>query len=133
LVQDTFAKAWIYLAKGGKISTMRAFLFHTLDGLIIDEYRKRRTESLDRLLDRGFEPGSVDSRRLFNTLDGKSVFVLIRSLPARYQKVMDLRYAHDMTLAEISALTGQTRNAIAVQLHRGLAMLKALYIHGRHG
>jgi len=40
LVQDAFIKTWKYLAKGGKIDIMKAFLYHILNQLIIDEYRK---------------------------------------------------------------------------------------------
>ena len=37
LVQDTFKKTRIYLARGGKIDLMKAFLYHILNNLIIDE------------------------------------------------------------------------------------------------
>ena len=40
LVQHTFMKTWIYLVKGGKIEIMKAFLYHILNNLIVDEYRK---------------------------------------------------------------------------------------------
>ena len=48
LVQDTFIKTWSYLVKGGEIILMKAFLYHVLNDLIIDEYRKRKTTSLLR-------------------------------------------------------------------------------------
>ncbi len=41
MVQDTFIKTWTYMVKRGKIETMKSFLYHVLDNLIIDEYRKR--------------------------------------------------------------------------------------------
>ena len=41
LVQDTFTKTWIYLIKKGKIHIMKAFLYHILNNLIIDQYRKK--------------------------------------------------------------------------------------------
>ncbi|PIR60956.1 MAG: hypothetical protein COU68_01975, partial [Candidatus Pacebacteria bacterium CG10_big_fil_rev_8_21_14_0_10_45_6] len=52
LVQDTFIKTWSYLARGGKIDLMKAFLYHVLNNLIIDEYRKRKNLSLDSLMDK---------------------------------------------------------------------------------
>jgi RNA polymerase sigma-70 factor (ECF subfamily) len=128
LVQDTFIKTWSYLVKGGKIEIMKAFLYHVLNNLIIDQYRKHKTTSLDVLLEKGFEPNIVDnSDRLINTLDGKAVVLLIQHLPKKYQKVMQMRYIKDLSIKEISLLTGQTKNAIAVQTHRGLAKLKLLY------
>ena len=98
LVQDTFIKMWGCLAKDGKIDTMKAFLYHVLNNLIVDEYRKRKTTSLDVLLEKGLEPKSGHSENLFDVLDGKMALV-----------------------------TGQSKNALAVQAHRGLEKLKLLY------
>lgn len=127
LVQDTFIKTWGYLVKGGKIDLMKAFLYHILNQLIVDEYRKRKTSSLDVLLEKGFEPGFDDSKHISDIFDGKAALLLIQYLPAKYEKVMRMRYAQDLSFKEISLLTGQSRNAVAVQAHRGLAKLKILY------
>lgn len=129
LVQDTFMKTWSYLVKGGKIDVMKAFLYHILNNLIVDEYRKHKTTSLDVLLEKGFEPSANHSERLPNILDGKAALLLIQHLPLTYQKVMRMRYVQDLSLKEISLITGQSKNAIAVQAHRGLEKLKLLYTH----
>jgi RNA polymerase sigma-70 factor (ECF subfamily) len=129
LVQDTFAKTWRYLARDGKIDIMKAFLYHILNNLIVDEYRKRKLLSLDVLLTKGYEPSADYSERLIDALDGKAALFLIQRLPVMYQKVMRMRYVQDLTLAEMSLATGQSRNTIAVQLHRGLAKLRLLYNH----
>jgi RNA polymerase sigma-70 factor (ECF subfamily) len=129
LVQETFMKTWVYLVKGGKIDVMKAFLYHVLNNLIVDEYRKRKTSSLDVLLEKGYEPSADHTESLLNILDGKAAILLIQRLPERYQKVMRMRYVQDLTLAEMSLLTGQSKNTIAVQVHRGLEKLKLLYNH----
>lgn len=127
LVQDTFIKTWSYLVRGGKIELMRAFLYHILNHLIIDEYRKRKTTSLDIMLEKGYEPSSDRSERLLDVFDGKMAPLLIQHLPVKYQKVMRMKYAQDLSLKEIALITGQSRNTVAVQAHRGLKKLKALY------
>ncbi len=127
LVQDTFVKTWGYLVKGGKIEIMKAFLYHVLNNLIIDEYRKRKPISLDGLIDKGFEPNTGDNEPAFSILEGKSAILLIQRLPERYQKIMRMRYVQDLSIEEMSLITGQTRNAMSVQVHRGIAMLKLLY------
>lgn len=127
LVQDTFMKTWRYLVRGGEIDVMKAFLYHILNNLIIDEYRKHKTTSLDVLIEKGFEPVSNDSERVFNMLDGKAALLLIQRLPVAYQKVMRMRFVQDLSLQEMSLITGQTKNTIAVQVHRGLAKLRILY------
>jgi len=127
LVQETFMKTWSYLIKGGKVNLMKAFLYHILNNLIIDQYRKHKTTSLDVLIDKGIEPSSGNPGRLFDILDGKAALLLIQRLPAAHQKVMRMRYVQDLSLKEISLLTGQSKNTVAVQLHRGLEKLKLFY------
>jgi len=127
LVQDTFIKTWSYLVKGGKIDVMKAFLYHVLNHLIVDEYRKRKATSLDILLEKGFEPSSGRFDSLLDVLDGKGALLLIQRLPIAYQKVMRMRYVQDLSLKEMSLITGQSKNALAVQAHRGLEKLKRLY------
>ncbi len=127
LVQDTFMKTWSYLVKGGKIDVMKAFLYNILNNLIVDEYRKHKTTSLDALIEKGIEPSAGHTERLFNVLDGKEALLLIQSLPPTYQKVMRMRYVQDLSLKEMSLITGQSKNTMAVQVHRGLKKLKLLY------
>jgi len=130
LVQDTFIKTWGYLVRGGEVVVMKAFLYHILNNLIVDEYRKHKTTSLDVLLEKGIEPKALNSgypRRLFNVIDGKAALFLIQRLPIKYQKVVRMRYLQDLSLEEISLITGQSKNTIAVQIHRGLEKLKLLY------
>src|SRR3989344_4618632 len=129
LVQDTFLKTWKYLVKGGRIEVMKAFLYHILNHLIVDQYRKHTTTSLDVLVEKGFEPVAVDSNRFLNVLDGKAAVLLIERLPLTYQRVMRMRYVQDLSLGEMSLVTGQSRNTVAVQVHRGLAKLKLLHNH----
>ena len=129
LVQDTFMKTWSYLVRGGKIDVMKAFLYHILNNLIVDEYRKRKTTSLDVLIKKGFEPGKDHQERLVNILDGKTALLLIARLPERYRKVMRMKFVQDLSLKEMSLITGQSKNTMAVQVHRGLEKLKLLYSH----
>ncbi len=127
LVQSTFLKTWTYIVKGGKVDMMEAFLFHILKALIIDEYRKRKTTSLDVLIEKGFEPSFDDTKRTIDIHDGKQAIRLIAGLPVQYQKIMRMRYVQDLSLKEISLITGKSTNAVAVLSHRGLKKLKTLY------
>jgi len=131
LVQSTFLKTWVYLVKGGEIETMKAFLYHILNNLIIDEYRKHKTTSLDVLLENGYEPGVDESNQLFNIIDGKEVIKLITNLPKKYQNIMNMKYVEDLSIKEMSEITGQLENTIAVQAHRGLDKLRFLYIQAQ--
>ncbi|OGI68393.1 hypothetical protein A2738_00700 [Candidatus Nomurabacteria bacterium RIFCSPHIGHO2_01_FULL_42_15] len=127
LVQQTFMKTWIYLVKGGKIEMMKSFLYHILNNLIVDEYRKHKTTSLETLMEKGYEPSTTDAINLMTILDGKAAFLLIERLPEMYRRVMRMKYVQDLSLGEMSVLTGLSKNTIAVQLHRGLEKIKLLY------
>jgi RNA polymerase sigma factor (sigma-70 family) len=129
LVQDVFVKMWLYLLRKGEIVSVRGFLYHVLNNLIVDRYRKHKTWSLDSLLEQGYEPRADDTDRLVDIFDGKLVFRLIDKLPDTYQEVLRMKYAHHLSYGEISKRTGQQRNTIAVQVHRGLVKLKELYNH----
>lgn len=129
LVQETFMKTWKYLVRGGKIDIIKAFLYHVLNNLIVDEYRKHKMTSLDELAEKGFDPHSDDhdSKTLFNTIDGHTASLLIKQLPEAYKNIMHLRFVKELSLKEISLITGETRNNVAVKIHRGLAKLRILY------
>lgn len=127
LVQDTYMKTWDYLVKGGKIDKMKAFLYHVLNNLIVDQYRKHKETSLEFLLEKGFEPNFDDTESVYNILDGKYAFLLIDKLPEPYKNVMRMKYLQDLSLEEMSLITGKTRNSLAVRLHRGTQKLKSIY------
>ena len=128
LVQTTFVKTWMYLQNRGDINLMRAFLYHTLNGLIIDEYRKHKPLSLDQLTENGFELGGDGLNRMNNIIDGKMVASFINELPEKYKDVVTKRFMKDMTLQEISTATHQSKNATATQVHRGLLKLKDIFM-----
>ena len=127
LVQETFLKTWRFILKGGDIKIMEAFLYHILNDLIIDEYRKKKYVSLDVLLTKGFEPGQDTREHNMNMSDGKDLLELLYKLPHNYQQVLRMRFVQQLSLLEISLITGKTKNTVAVQVHRGLEKLRTLY------
>jgi RNA polymerase sigma-70 factor (ECF subfamily) len=129
LVQNTFMKTWVYLVEGGQIDSLKAFLFRTLNNLIVDEYRKRKTVSLDALADDGFDPGADESDALFDSMDGRRALALLPKLPDNYREVIFMRYVKELSLEEIAASTGESKNTLSVRIHRGLRKLKELFEH----
>ena len=126
MVQDTFMKTWAYMVKGGKVDQMRAFLFHILNNLIVDQYRKRKKLSLDGLREKGFEPSVDDGEKLVDYLDGKEAFKLMHKLSAKNQAILQMRFVRDLSLKEIALINGQSINTITVQIHRALKKLRLL-------
>ena len=60
LTQDAFMRTWDYARKGGEVRELRPFLYQTLRHLIIDEYRKAKTNSLDSMLENS-ESGAMEA------------------------------------------------------------------------
>jgi len=130
LVSDTFTRTWDYLVKGGSVDDFKPFLYKTLNHLIIDEYRKKKTESLDALLDDREVPESAfpelveGSREDFElALDAKAVTELLVLMPAQYREVVVMRYMDGLMPAEIAKLLGESVNTVSVRIHRGVAWL----------
>jgi len=127
LVQDTFIKTWNYLARRGKIENIKAFLYHVLNNLIVDQYRKYKTISLDSLIENGYEPSISNFDNTQNIFDEEKTFSLIKNLSPKYKKIIRMRYLQNLSLKEISRATGNSKNTIVVQVHRGLKKFKVLF------
>ena len=135
LTQECFLKTWQYVNRGEEVREMRPFLFRTLRNLIIDEYRKAKSYSLDEMMedDEGGIIESVLPRDETNTLeaaldrfDGAEALKTIRDLPELYREVITMRYADDLGISEIATLIGESENVVSVRLHRGLKKLRSL-------
>lgn len=127
LVQETYTKAWDYCAKGGAIDQWKPFLFRTAYNLVVDTYRKKKTVSLDALIDDdGFAIPDHDDVRNVNRAEFKRVRAAIDSLEDTYRDVVLLRFTEDLPPREIARVTGLTENVVSVRLHRGVKMLREM-------
>ncbi|OHB24818.1 MAG: hypothetical protein A2542_03015 [Parcubacteria group bacterium RIFOXYD2_FULL_52_8] len=120
VTQETFTRTWEYLAKGGEIKSMKAFLYRIANNLIVDDFRKKKSHSLDELQEEGLDPvdTSVGSREA--ALDAKAAVAVLDQLDPSYRDVITLRYVDDLSPREIAEVLHQTENAVSVRLHRGL-------------
>ena len=135
LTQDTFLKAWDYVYAGNEIHNWRSFLYRILNNLIIDEYRRKKEQSLDALLEnspvQAHNVVSVGSRaEKEKQLDDEMLIERIRTfipkLPEAYRTTITMRYIDGFSIKEIAEMLGISENVAAVRSHRGLAQLKKL-------
>jgi len=135
LVQDTFLKVWDYLQGGGEVEQYKAFLYRILNNLIIDEYRKKKSSSLDEILesDTGemeatLSEGSVRERE--EEYDEAAMLDKVRAripeLPDTYRDVITMRYIDGLTPKEIAGMIGISENVVSVRLHRGTHKLREI-------
>lgn len=133
LTHDAYTKVWSYVQGGNEIDAYRPFLYKVLNNLIIDEYRKRREESLDALLERDgidegsftdLHEGSVES--VADAMDARRAIERIGELPDVYREVLTLRFVDGLGPKEIAVFIEETENVVSVRLHRGLKALRDL-------
>lgn len=127
LVQTTFLKTWEYLLKEEKIKNVRAFLFHILNNLIVDEYRKNKPTSLEALQENGFQVAFDESERLLDQADGKTALLLIPLIKEKHRKVVSMRFEEEKAIKEIAEATKQSSNTVVVQIRRGVNELAVLF------
>lgn len=127
LMQETFTRVWDYRAKGGIIQEWKPFLFRTAYNLVVDTYRKKRSVSLDALIDdKGF--AVPDDSDLVNVRKAEVARVrkAINALEEPYRDVLLLRYIEDLPPREIARITGLSENVVSVRLHRATAKLRTI-------
>lgn len=126
LLQSVCLRAWQFVQKGGTIDNMRAFLFTTAHNLVIDEYRKKKTVSLDALSEEGFEVASEQKGNPGDRLDGERAIAFLRAIPKMYREAIYMQYVEGLSIKEIAEITGESENNISVRIHRGLQKLRSI-------
>ena len=136
LTQECFLKAWEYLGRGELIREYRPFLYRTLNNLIIDEYRKKKSSSLDAMLENSETAQQVEGHLLRDETDifesaaiqydAKRALETIALLPDNYRTVITMRYVDGLSPSEIAECIHESENAVSVRIHRGMRKLRDL-------
>lgn len=125
LVQESFSRAWLYLAEGKKIDHMRAFLYRIAHNLIVDYARKKKASSLDALIDEdGFEPADENIREPLDTPALRRALSLLHQLDEGYRVVVMMRFFDELSPKEIAKSLGISENVVSVRLHRAIEKLR---------
>jgi RNA polymerase sigma-70 factor (ECF subfamily) len=136
LVQEAFLRSLKYSDRGETIENPRSFLYRILNNMIVDEYRKRKTQSLDALLERDETAAGAEGEHLtdptdileeaITRFDSARAVEALKQLPDPYRFVLVCRYIDGLSLTEIAESTGENENAISVRIHRALKKLRTI-------
>ncbi|MEO8637962.1 MAG: sigma-70 family RNA polymerase sigma factor [Candidatus Taylorbacteria bacterium] len=127
LVQETFTKAWQYIREGKEVRNLKSFLYTIANHMIIDEYRKKKSVSLDALSESGFDPGEESQyKKMMLDIELGTVLQSIEKLPPKYHEVITMRYVDGLTPGKIAEITGETENVISVRLNRAIKKIQEL-------
>ena len=135
-VQETFLRTWRYVSGGGEVRQYRPFLYRTLGNIIIDEYRKHKTVSLDALLEREETAVAIEGALLKDEVDAledalirfesREAVAALKELSEPYRVVIVLRYIDGLSPREIAEQLGEKENAVSVRIHRALHKLRTI-------
>ena len=134
LTQETFVRAWQYMERGEEVRELRPFLYRTLRNLIIDEYRRSKSYSLEGMLED--TEGSIEVflppdetntlEAAVDRFEGARALKMLETLPDSYREVLIMRYVDGLSPGEIGRAIKETENAVSVRIHRGLKKLRVL-------
>ncbi len=127
IVQEAFSRTWLYLSEGKKIEYIRAFLYRVANNLIVDGSRKKKSSSLDALMDDdGFEVADESLTNPANIQGAREALALLAGLDEIYRTVITMRFIEEMTPAEIARALGVSENVVSVRIHRAIERLRKI-------
>ncbi len=127
IVQETFARTWQYISSGKEVANIKGFIFKVANNLIIDEYRKKKSVSLDTLQeDSGFDAAVSDHLRSILNVEISNVVTYINKLDDKYRDVIIMRYINDFSPKEIANILGESENAVSVRINRGIKKVQTM-------
>lgn len=127
LTQETFFKTWRYiLEKDVEILNLKTFLYRVANNLIIDHYRQKNksTVAIDDISEEFIATEAQQEKETERTFDKKLVEASLLKLKDDQRQILIYRYIDDLSIPEISKLTGKSKENIRVIIHRGLKSLR---------
>jgi RNA polymerase sigma-70 factor (ECF subfamily) len=139
MAEDLFQEVWMrVMVRGAQFNGQARFdtwLFTIARNMVIDQRRKRTMSSLDEL----FEVGGEDDKpmsfeladdeptpfdRYANVEDRERIAAALLEMDTLYREVLVLRFHEELSLEEISKVTGAPLSTVKSRLYRGMAALK---------
>jgi RNA polymerase sigma-70 factor (ECF subfamily) len=127
IVQDVFANLWQSRRRLEVHTSLRAYLYRSVRNRVLNELRTRAAaraaagrSAIMSSPDAGPDPLDI-------AIAAESAAVLrsaIANLPPRCRQVIELRWRHQLSHAEIAETLGITRKGVEVQITRGLRALR---------
>lgn len=98
IAQDTFIKTWQYLQKGAEVENIKAFLYRVAKNLIIDHRRKKKSSSLDQILEAGVDFAEQENvleekeKDFEKAQDKQRVLKAVEKIDEKYKEILLMRY-----------------------------------------
>lgn len=131
ITQESFTRLWQNMIQGKIMTNARSYIFTIAHNLIIDWYRKKKSLSLDSIMesDTGGAKELADGETYGNTdlgSEGRFLVSKINEISVSYRHAVYLRFVEGLSPPEIGEIIGITTNAASVRINRGIAELRKL-------
>lgn len=127
LTQEAFFKTWQYVSSTkNKIRDYKKFLYMVANHLIIDHYRRKDKHpvSLENVSSKRVVVDAIQEKEIDINIEMEIFKKYLLELKGAHRKIISYRYIDQLSIAEISKLTGRSPNNISVIIHRGMKFLK---------
>lgn len=130
LTSQVFLKCWSAVQEGKlnddkDYKSLRSFLYKIARNQSIDYYRQTKPtadlESAEAVIDDGQDLGAIDQ-----VLSLELVKAKLLHLKEEYRSVLVMRYINDLSISEISDITGKDKGNVRVTILRAIKALKNL-------
>ncbi len=127
IVQEAYSKTWVYMSEGKEIEYLRAFLYRVANNLIVDWSRKKKSSSLETMMeDDGFEPADENIKDFADVPAAREALKLLSEVDEIYRTAITMRYLDEMSPREIAEALGVSENVVSVRIHRGIEKLSKI-------
>lgn len=128
ITQEVFLRFWKKFLEQDTHENVRAFLYQIARNLVIDFYKKKKSIPINDI--RSFEKSEdliheVEKTLSFSIDAGKTLF-LLQKLPESMREVLTLRYLHELSISEISTITGKSPGYVSTLIHRSLKKMREI-------
>lgn len=130
LVADLFLKVFTNLAQyQPQGCSFRAWLYRVATNLLIDHTRKasvRREKTVEEFPE-VVDHAANEHEKYARSEESEKVRVVLKTLPERYQNVLQLKFFAELSNTEIAEAVGDSANTVGVLLHRALKKFEEVY------
>lgn len=128
LMQEVFIKFWHHVNEGRPVNNERGLLYTIATHLVIDEKRKKTTDSLDAMLEESEinEPMAPEGEaNVMKKAMLREIKDSMGKLSEDEKDLFTMRYINDMDPKEISEITRSSPNSVSVRLNRIVKKIRA--------
>lgn len=124
LTQEVFMRFWQSLRDGKEFTNTRAFLYTIAGNLVIDWYRKKKSDSLDARMESGYDPQERNEIDPEEGAQYQEALGALEALEEKDQEVMLLRYVEGLEPREIAEVMEVSANVVSVRINRATKRLQ---------